>query len=79
MVPVVMVGSGPDGADGEEGKGEGWKGPSSEGEAAPLGDLPKEVGTRNELKHPPWKTETGQQEVSIRRSDSLCAVPRGIR
>lgn len=47
-----MVGSGPNGADGEEGKGEGWQGPNSQSVATPLYDLPEEVSTRDKLKHP---------------------------
>lgn len=74
VVPVVVDGSGPDGADGEEGEGEGREGPGRHGKTDPLQDLPKEVGPRHELKHPPvwdpvdrlsWFPEAPQDVVAV--------------
>lgn len=52
-LPVVHAGSGPDGADGEEGEGEGWQSPDSYSVSTPLHDLPEEVCPRHKLEHAP--------------------------
>lgn len=52
-LPVVHAGSGPDGADGEEGKGEGRQRPDGHSVSTPLHDLPEEVRPRHKLKHAP--------------------------
>ncbi len=50
--PVMVVGSRPNGADSEQSKGESWKGPAGHSVSTPFNNLPKEVRTRDQLKHP---------------------------
>lgn len=49
--PVMVVGSRPNGADGEQSKGESRKGPAGHSVSTPFNNLPKEVSTRDQLKH----------------------------
>lgn len=49
--PVMVVGSGSEGAHGEEGEGKGRKGPSDHGITAPLQNLTQEIRSRHKLKY----------------------------
>lgn len=48
----MMVGSRPDGADGEQGEGESRKWPAGHGVSTPFNNLPEEVGAGHQLKQP---------------------------
>ena len=50
-----MAGSGPDGADSEEGEGEGGEGPGGDSEPDPFQDLPEEVSAGDKLKQTTWQ------------------------
>lgn len=79
--PVMVVGSGSEGAHGEEGEGKGRKGPSDHGITAPLHNLTQEICSRHQLK---YSTCTAAEYSSTgwtsTAAEDRCGttVPRGI-
>lgn len=79
LTPVMVVGSGCEGAHSEEGEGEGRKGPSDHSVTTPLHNLTQEVRSGHQLK---YSTCTAAENSSTGWTITVdrcgTTVPRGI-